>query len=246
LNEKKTILVADDDPVLRDAIVFDFKRRGYQVFGAGSGVEAFEVVKKESVHAVITDIRMPNGTGVELLEQVKNYNLHIPVVIFITGVNDLTLEDAYDKGACVVMSKPFDRKILIANVEKALLSYDDKLSQASQSQGASLNIELKFSDSMDAVHAKALNIGQGGMCVVCEMNRDQVDMPISFRIEHPGYGLSSLNGCGVVRWSRECSGVDTGKKYLGVEFTFLDENCRKNIISFLENLNSRAYIPKGI
>jgi CheY-like chemotaxis protein len=244
-NKKKGILIVDDDTTLREAISFDFKRRGFNVFSATNGVEGFEIVKKEVIDAVITDVRMPKGTGIELLDNIKAFNLRIPVVIFITGFTDLAIEDAYDKGACVVMSKPFDRKVLIANVQRALLSTTEKYSTPESEIPLSLSVELKFSDSMDAVQAKALSIGQGGMCIVCNVEREKVGVPLNFKIEHPGYGLSNLSGRGVVRWCRELSGPDVGKKHLGIEIIFLDEACRKNVTDFLEGLQVKAFIPKA-
>lgn len=242
--KNKTVLVVDDDDTLREAIVFDFNRRGYRVFSACSGMAAFEIVQKEKIDVVITDVRMPNGDGVELLDNIKTYNLRIPVVIFVTGYADLSLDEAYDKGACAVMSKPFDRKALLATVQRSLLSHAEKLSAVPEIDVSALRVELKFSDSKSGVEAKALSIGQGGICLIYEGSPERPDQRVSFKIEHPGHGFPVLSGEGIVRWARETPS-ERLKTTLGIEFIFLDESCRANVISFLETIRIKAFIPKA-
>lgn len=118
--KKYTLLVADDETMLRDTIVFDFKRKGFNVFSAENGTQALEVVKNNPIDLVISDIRMPGGDGITLLEEIKKFHPHIPVVIFISGFSDLSPEECIAKGAQTVVSKPFERKALMASVLKAL------------------------------------------------------------------------------------------------------------------------------
>src|SRR5690606_2585354 len=96
----------DDEKVLCDAIAFDFKRKGYNVLCAYNGGDAFKIVQSQPVDLILSDVRMPNGDGVELLTNVKNHNYAIPIVMFITGFADLTLEQAYDMGVDAVFAKP--------------------------------------------------------------------------------------------------------------------------------------------
>ena len=113
------ILVVDDEPELRDALVFDFKRKKFQVLEASNGRDAFEIVKKNRIDVVLTDVRMPGGDGIELLDNIKSFNQEIPVVMFITAYADISTEEALKKGAFAVFSKPFDRKALLEAIMKA-------------------------------------------------------------------------------------------------------------------------------
>src|SRR5665647_200205 len=112
-----TILIVDDEELLREALAFDFRRRGYNVILAGSGKEALAFLEKNHVNVVISDVRMPNGNGLELLAAIKKRNVFLPVVMLITGFADLSLEEAYNLGADAVFPKPFDRQALQAAVE---------------------------------------------------------------------------------------------------------------------------------
>lgn len=241
---KKSVLIVDDDTLLRDAIVFDFKRKGYQVFSASNGLEAFEIVKKEDIDAVVTDIRMPDGNGVELLDNIKAFDMKIPVVIFITGCADLTLEEAYDKGACMVMSKPFDRKILLDSVQRSLQSHSEKFAKQLATGSCDLQVELKSQDGTETSKARIVSIGHGGMLLIAEIPQAKPNQTVLFTIEHPNKTLSLLRGQGVVRWTRPTA-LNKLQRELGVEFIFLDEICRKDVIDFLEGLETKCFIPKA-
>ncbi|MGZ3661188.1 MAG: response regulator, partial [Bdellovibrionota bacterium] len=124
------ILIVDDEEDLREAIAFDFRRKKYQVLLAASGNEAFKLIEKTQVDVVISDVRMPDGDGISLLERIKTRDPWIPVVMLITGFADISLEEAYDKGADVVFSKPFERNALFGAVSRALFSFDEKHGRA--------------------------------------------------------------------------------------------------------------------
>src|SRR5688572_3758155 len=101
-------------------MIFDFKRKGFKTLAAGNGVEALALLESNAVDLVISDIQMPGGNGVELLKQVRVRNAAIPVLLFITGFSDLTLEEAYALGADATLCKPFSRKELMDRVMRAI------------------------------------------------------------------------------------------------------------------------------
>jgi len=115
-----TILIVDDEADLRDAISFDFKRKGFKVLTASCGEEAVRVIDSNKIDLILSDVRMPNGDGLSILDHVKKKNVFTPVVMFITGFADITLEEAFERGADAVFSKPFDRKVLMESVIRAI------------------------------------------------------------------------------------------------------------------------------
>lgn len=119
-NKKYTILVVDDDEMLRGAIVFDLQRKGFTVLSADNGVTALELVKKNKIHLVLSDIRMPGESGVALLEKIRVHDPKIPVVLLMTGYADVSAEDCKKKGAKDVISKPFERNFLMESILKSL------------------------------------------------------------------------------------------------------------------------------
>lgn len=115
-----TLLIVDDEDILRKAIVFDFKRKGFTVLDANNGITAFEMVKNNKVHLVISDMRMPGGSGISLLENIRAHDPTIPAVIFVTGFADVTDAVAIAKGARKILPKPFSRKELMDSVLEVL------------------------------------------------------------------------------------------------------------------------------
>ena len=123
LLQGNSILVVDDEPALREILKEELEYLGANVNEAANGHEAFELVRKTSFDAVISDIRMPGGDGVELLTRIRQGHPTMPVVMLITGFADITVEEAYAKGAAAVLSKPFDlgtlTKELVRLIQKA-------------------------------------------------------------------------------------------------------------------------------
>ena len=96
----KKILVVDDEPDLREITAFEFEHRGAKVVMASGGHEALSIIMEDQIDLVISDVRMPEGSGEELLNAMVEKNLlkNTPIVL-VTGFADLTREQAIDRGA---------------------------------------------------------------------------------------------------------------------------------------------------
>lgn len=115
-----TILVVDDEETLRNTIIFDLKRKKFNVLAADCVLSALELIKVNKVHLIVSDIRMPGGDGVTLLEQIRAQGVSPPVFIFMTGFADVSEEECRKKGAKEIVSKPFDRKVLMSSIFESL------------------------------------------------------------------------------------------------------------------------------
>jgi DNA-binding response OmpR family regulator len=117
----KRILVVEDDDVLREALMFDCVRHGYEAQGCSSGNEALERLGRERFDLALSDWRMPDGDGECLLRGLESLSA-APGVILISGLDDLALDAAALRRVLAVFPKPFDRKELFKAIEKALNS----------------------------------------------------------------------------------------------------------------------------
>lgn len=239
------ILVVDDEAPLRSAIVFDFKRKGFNVFDAENGRRAFDIVKDNKIDVVLTDVRMPGGDGIELLDNVKKLNPELPVVMFITGFADITLEDAYDKGVDAVFSKPFDRKLLLEAVMGAVSERGEKWSHRKHERvPADFDIDMSFADFNVAMSGSIVNLGRGGMFVSLNENFPTVNDPVKFKFLFDQGAVASIHGEGIVRWVRVEESQE-GPTGCGIEFDFLSEESRVQVVSMINKIKTRAYIPKS-
>jgi DNA-binding NtrC family response regulator len=117
---KKTVLLADDDDNLRRVLEFQLSEAGYEIRAAADGAEAFEIFTNNDFDCVITDLRMPKLSGLELLEKIKNVNAEIPVVV-ITAFGEVeTAVTAMKAGAFDYINKPFNRDEILLTLERAL------------------------------------------------------------------------------------------------------------------------------
>lgn len=117
---KTPILVVDDDLFLLAALKQTLRLDGYQVEGCDNPVDALQKIEKNSFAALLTDIRMPEMDGLTLLEQVKNLDVDLPVIL-ITGHGDVALAvKAMKKGAYHFLQKPVDEELLLTTLASAI------------------------------------------------------------------------------------------------------------------------------
>jgi CheY-like chemotaxis protein len=118
-----SILVVDDDEMVRDAIASALKRAGYSVLEAADGREAATRFKSQPVDLVITDILMPERDGLETIQSLNHGPDPVPIIA-MTGLSSrssLYLEMARTFGAVRVLEKPFELTELI-QVTRELLA----------------------------------------------------------------------------------------------------------------------------
>ncbi|HVZ50714.1 MAG TPA: response regulator FixJ [Pseudolabrys sp.] len=114
------IYVIDDDEAVRQSLEFLLKTAGYSVRGFESGEEFLEILPKTGFGCVITDVRMPGISGIDLLRKVKEVKPDLPVIV-ITGHGEIALAvQAMKIGAIDFLEKPFDDDHLLGAVRSAL------------------------------------------------------------------------------------------------------------------------------
>ena len=120
MKERYTILVVDDEKVIRDGCSLILKPEGYRVATAENGQQALDILSQEPVHVVLCDLKMPVMGALEVLEKMGFQYPEIPVII-ITGHG--TVDDAVEcmkKGAYDFVTKPFRLEHLTLCVRRAL------------------------------------------------------------------------------------------------------------------------------
>ena len=102
-----SILVVDDDPIIRDLLHEALSIKGYAVILADNGYEALDVLKRNPIAAIITDVKMPRMGGLVLLKKIKQLSPNVPVVVITAyeTVNDAVETMKY--GASDYLPKPF-------------------------------------------------------------------------------------------------------------------------------------------
>ncbi len=115
------ILVVDDEPVVRDLTVEILRRSGYEPHGVDSARVALDLLARETYDLVVTDVVMPEMTGVELLDQLRARGDEVRVLLMTGGSQEPErTSNAVRLGAAGLLYKPFSHDELNAAVAQAL------------------------------------------------------------------------------------------------------------------------------
>ncbi|MBF0402051.1 MAG: nitrogen regulation protein NR(I) [Magnetococcales bacterium] len=119
-NTPQTILVADDDHAMRYVLEQALGRQGYRVRSFASGKGLLDAVAEEPVKLVITDIVMPTGSGLDLLQTLHARHPELPVIVMTAQSTLNHAVQAFERGAFEYLAKPFDIRRMIELVAQAL------------------------------------------------------------------------------------------------------------------------------
>ena len=124
-----TILIVDDDALMRDALHKTLVRAGYEVEDASGGTAALHAYQRQPRDLVITDIVMANGEGLETIKALRTLDAHVKIIA-ISGGGVGKLDDYLDLaarfGAARVLAKPFSGPEVLAMVAAVLAGSSDK------------------------------------------------------------------------------------------------------------------------
>ncbi len=112
--KNKVILIVDDEELLREVLNEFFSLEGATVLEAGNGNDGFAMLQQNSVDILISDLRMPNGDGLFLLQKIKTELNYKPYVFLYSGHADTMSETSAEAlGATAYFIKPFSVRELV-------------------------------------------------------------------------------------------------------------------------------------
>jgi DNA-binding response OmpR family regulator len=240
--EDYTILVVDDEEDIREIIAEFLEDEGFNVITAGGGRKAYEITKNHKVSLIVSDINMPDGNGVDLLDSVKSDSAEKPVLLFITGFSDVSVEEAYNRGAEAVFSKPVNIEALIEVIKDRLSPRDRAWSRDHPRLDSSLDIEVEYEKSGTTFTGKTCNIARGGMFVSLNSNFPDIGDCLHFRIKFYNGELQTVEGVCQVRWVRHQSENDMPTGF-GAEFLSIKEDTSGSLLQLINSLKTKTFIP---
>jgi DNA-binding NtrC family response regulator len=117
-----TILIIEDNHALAQMLTEALKAKGYRVVTAGDPSEGLRKLSDETVDLVLTDLKLPSGTGLDVLHSVRELSPFLPVIIMTAHGTIETAVRAVREGAYDFITKPFDPDHLLLLMERALQS----------------------------------------------------------------------------------------------------------------------------
>ena len=114
------ILVVDDERSMRELLAIVLRREGYEVMLAENGRAAIDFIEREPIDLLISDIKMPDLSGVEVLRAAKKVDQDILGIMITAFASTDTAVEAMRLGACDYLSKPFDIDLLKMKVREKI------------------------------------------------------------------------------------------------------------------------------
>jgi two-component system response regulator MprA len=134
---RQRVLVADDDPVIREAVAEILEIEGYRVRTAADGVEALRLLRQEPPALLILDMRMPGLNGWEVAAEMRSLAIDIPILV-MTAARDARAWAA-EVAASAYLAKPFDLQALVDAVERLSGPGADTVSDAATATDRSVH-----------------------------------------------------------------------------------------------------------
>lgn len=168
----KTVLVIDDDESLRRVVEFNLREEGHRVVTAVDGTAGWQTFQTDAVDLVVTDVRMPEMDGLELLTRVKAMQPDLPVIMLTAHGTINAAVEAMRLGAFDYLTKPFSREQLKAAVRKALevaaLTSENRYLREVVAERFSFANMIAGSRAMRAVTETAARVAQSDTTVLLE------------------------------------------------------------------------------
>jgi DNA-binding NtrC family response regulator len=114
------ILIVDDEGSLLVTLVANLELEGFEVIGVQDALSALQLVREQRFDLVLTDIRMPGMSGVELFRAVRSLRPDMPVLLMTAFAAETLIEEAIQEGVFAVLPKPFDIEHVIFALMRAL------------------------------------------------------------------------------------------------------------------------------
>lgn len=247
------VLVVEDEDSLRDFFVLDLRSAGFEVLEAHDGEAASAFLTTEAVDAVLSDVKMPKKSGIELLEEVRAHrNPAKPIFVLISGASTLAIDDIYAHGVNVFLEKPFKRHHLVNELVRLTLPQETCWDRTSIETilpdfRPSGRLELDVGDLDIALQRREFLPGHRGFFVASESSvpepAESFDFSIRFT-QNSGTSTRTLQGSGIVRWSRPRSSNSLAAGF-GFEILTLTPESTGVFEDLLRRSPTIATIPRG-
>ncbi len=154
------VLVADDDPSLRRTLVRYLTKQSYDVIEVDTGAKAIAALEHRKIDVVLSDVHMPDGSGLDLLRAVRRVDLDVPVIL-ISGMPDVdTASKAIEYGAFRYLTKPLELETVGKLVRHAVRAHAlarlrrEAVTVAGSASGAvdRAGLEVRFEQALDQLY----------------------------------------------------------------------------------------------
>ena len=241
--KKRLVLLVDDEPFILEIMKSFLDEKIYEITTANSGEEAFKLIQQQTFDAVVSDMRMPNGTGMDLLGWTRNLFPITPPFMFVTGFSSVATDELFARGADCLISKPFSLEQFVGAVATLVQDPLERLQRPRPDHLQTLELSSKslaaICDGSDA----NLKLGRGGMYVA--------QLPLGVKLsQEVGFDIkmedgTKFSGFGRVVWQHRPNASFPKNCGSGILFSGLDSESLQKFLDFNKTQQPMAVIPNG-
>ena len=244
LHDKNFLIVDDEDAILEvldnQMEILGLKNRHF----ANSGNKGYDFFRNNHVDVIISDVRMADGNGVDLVEKIRASDKEMPLILFVSGFSDYDVDFIYDLGVDAVFVKPVKFLSILKFLEHRLVPVQERLKPNQKYERYSTldEISLTLDVGISEADPKIVNIGRGGMFLALNEQMPELGDQLSFKITMPTDSIPRImEGMGIVRWRR--TSAKDAPRGVGIEFMELSEESLKGLLAILNQHKIQAFIP---
>ena len=114
------ILVVDDDPHFRNAVISILKANGYRAAEESSALSVIRAINKEKPDLILLDLKMPKAGGIEVIKTMRRMSIYTPVVVVSGHLSQQNFHNLRVLGVEYFLVKPVNLRMLVAKVKEAI------------------------------------------------------------------------------------------------------------------------------
>lgn len=129
IEEKKTILIVDDEKPIMDILVYNLQKEGYNTLEASDGVTAVEIALSQNPDLILLDIMLPKMDGLTVCKKIRA-SLNVPILMLTAKDEEIDKILGLELGADDYITKPFSVRELMARIKANLRKIDSKITES--------------------------------------------------------------------------------------------------------------------
>ena len=120
MNDKKRILLVEDDPTISDLLAYNLRRAGYEVLQEQNGRTGLETALSHRIDLVLMDLMLPGLDGITASKEIIRRKPSLPIIMLTARSEKETVLQGFESGADDYITKPFDLEVLLARIQARL------------------------------------------------------------------------------------------------------------------------------
>ncbi len=240
----KKIMLLDDDPFIIGVMKGFLNSPAFQIDCATSVLEALELTKHKDFDCIVSDVRLPIGTGADLLTSLREINRRSPAIIFVSGFSDITVDELLFRGADSFLLKPFTQEVFVAEVNRLAQPLPLRQQAKPASYESLKPITLNASNVLKTGTGGDVRLGLGGFFARIHPEGVRINQHLRFTLEI-GKG-EVLQGCGRIMWLRRPSSLRPLAAGMGLLIEYLEPKSNEAYQAFIDKSDLLETIPREI